>query len=277
MEAHAWPSDKNSEEKGAPDMSSVYTQLNEADLKLEKDLPAAVPVPVTPAKPRLTSFKIAIFGSYLVGAAALLGAMYVYDSLLLEAKQRRALESNHAALSDRTAALEAAIEEQRAQVVQIGDRLNQSIEKEQAIRNEIRREIDKRRVEILNLQKKLEAVQAPVVYGPSLPALALADKAVITVPVSAAAPAASVQSPTPAAAASKLRILTVNKQFRFVVVNMGMDEGIKVGDKLKVLRNGGSAGMVQIEKLYDNFSAAAIVEENANAPMEVGDGIARLA
>ncbi len=69
------------------------------------------------------------------------------------------------------------------------------------------------------------------------------------------------------------RILTVNRKFNFVVINMGLQDGLKVGDKVNVLKNGKPGAVLQVEKLYDKFSAATILEENPQAQIQEGDGI----
>lgn len=69
------------------------------------------------------------------------------------------------------------------------------------------------------------------------------------------------------------KVLTVNRKFNFVVVNLGLQDGLKMGDKLKVFKQGKSSATVQIEKLYDKFSAATILEENAQQRIAEGDEI----
>jgi hypothetical protein len=76
-----------------------------------------------------------------------------------------------------------------------------------------------------------------------------------------------------AAATTGPKVLTVNRKFNFVVINQGLQEGFKMGDKLKVLRQGQEIAMVQIEKLYDKFSAATLVAENPKQQVVEGDEI----
>lgn len=68
-----------------------------------------------------------------------------------------------------------------------------------------------------------------------------------------------------------LQILSVNRQFKFVVINGGIRGNLKVGDTLRVEQNGKLAGRIQVEKLYENFSACNIVEENQPAQIREGD------
>ncbi|MFH0983910.1 MAG: hypothetical protein V1882_00075 [Candidatus Omnitrophota bacterium] len=71
------------------------------------------------------------------------------------------------------------------------------------------------------------------------------------------------------------KVLTVNRKFNFVVVNLGMQDGLKMGDRLKVFKQGQQCATVQVEKLYDKFSAATLVEENPKQQVVEGDEISR--
>lgn len=67
------------------------------------------------------------------------------------------------------------------------------------------------------------------------------------------------------------QVLSVNRQFNFVVVNVGLRDKIKIGDVLRVEDKGKMIGKIQVEKLYDNFSACAIMEEIKPAQIHEGD------
>ncbi len=56
------------------------------------------------------------------------------------------------------------------------------------------------------------------------------------------------------------RVLLVNRKFNFVIINMGTNQGLKVGDTFAVSEGGQKIAKVQIEKLYDDYSAAKIAE-----------------
>jgi hypothetical protein len=71
------------------------------------------------------------------------------------------------------------------------------------------------------------------------------------------------------------KVLTVNRKFNFVVVNLGMQDGIKMGDRLKVFKQGQQVATVQVEKLYDKFSAATLLEEDPKQQVIEGDEIVK--
>ncbi len=84
-----------------------------------------------------------------------------------------------------------------------------------------------------------------------------------------AAPEAKKESPAPPAAnapraAESLqagKVLLVNRKFNFIVINMGVKQGIKVGDGFLVTADKDKVARVEVEKLYDDFAAAKIVEQ----------------
>jgi ribosomal protein S17 len=89
-------------------------------------------------------------------------------------------------------------------------------------------------------------------------------------PVATATPSTQTAA---AAATTGPKVLTVNRKFNFVVINQGLQDGLKMGDKLKVLKQGQEVAVVQIEKLYDKFSAATLMSENPKQQVVEGDEI----
>lgn len=60
------------------------------------------------------------------------------------------------------------------------------------------------------------------------------------------------------------RVLLINQKFNFVIINMGSKHGLKIGDAFLVTENGEKVVKVQVEKLYDDYSAAKISEVIGN-------------
>ena len=73
------------------------------------------------------------------------------------------------------------------------------------------------------------------------------------------------------------KILLVNNKFNFVVINMGMKQGLKVGDVFMVNADKEKVAKVQVEKLYDDFAAAKIVEQFGNKSLlKEGDLVTKI-
>ena len=92
-----------------------------------------------------------------------------------------------------------------------------------------------------------------------------------SVPTKEKEPPKAPSSPTQKVDQRPLQVLSVNRQFKFVVVNVGLRGNVKVGDTLRVEQGGKLIGRVQVEKLYENFSACNIVEEVKSAQIREGD------
>jgi hypothetical protein len=60
---------------------------------------------------------------------------------------------------------------------------------------------------------------------------------------------------------SEGQVLVVNKEFDFVVVNLGENDGLKVGSKLQVYKDDQTLGTVEVEKIYGNMSAATLLPD----------------
>ena len=57
------------------------------------------------------------------------------------------------------------------------------------------------------------------------------------------------------------RVLVVNKEYNFVVINLGAKDGMEIGTTLLVYRADKEEEKIKIEKLYETMSAATILPE----------------
>jgi len=67
------------------------------------------------------------------------------------------------------------------------------------------------------------------------------------------------------------KITMVNKEYAFVVVNLGSQHNVKVGDTLSVYRNDEFIGKVQIERAEEKMSAAAVLPDWQNVEFKEND------
>jgi hypothetical protein len=97
-----------------------------------------------------------------------------------------------------------------------------------------------------------------------------------TVVVGEPLPTTEVAAPTqPAAPTGMPKVMTINRKFNFVVFNLGTQDQMKMGETLQVVRDGKVIAKVQIEKLYERFAAATIIEESPQNLIKEGDQIQR--
>ncbi|MDP3920432.1 MAG: hypothetical protein Q8R76_06485 [Candidatus Omnitrophota bacterium] len=275
-------------------MSSIYKNLSKAGTNVENKSPVILPRPDFgyPAPPSFTGIKVAIVGAFIIALGAFALSIFLYRSLADAKGSREKIERNYVALKEETQTLGAEADQYRSEIQRMSDQLkNYSTQ-----RSELNQELSRSRVEISNLEKKMKEIEdrnqriekETRQLTQSTPVSRAATQATVptqSVPQPAAAePVAGPQSPTSGTAVAgeskpsqKVnQVMTVNRKFNFVVVNLGIRDQLKIGDRLAVERAGKSVGFIEVEKLYDSFAAATIVEERDNAQIKEGDPIRKV-
>lgn len=85
------------------------------------------------------------------------------------------------------------------------------------------------------------------------------------------APAAKAAAQAPMAKPGEGNVLVVNREFNFIVVNLGERDGVKPGQFLEVMRGGRPIARVQVERVYENMAAANILPETKREDIKEGD------
>jgi chromosome segregation ATPase len=67
------------------------------------------------------------------------------------------------------------------------------------------------------------------------------------------------------------QVLVVNKEFAFVVINLGQKDGLKESEILNVYRGQQFLGKVQVERIYDTMSSAVILPDVTAEEIKEGD------
>lgn len=69
------------------------------------------------------------------------------------------------------------------------------------------------------------------------------------------------------------KVLVVNKDYNFVVINLGSKDGVNIGDVFSISRNDNFIGDIKIEKVHDSMSAAGFLSDDAKALVNEGDKV----
>lgn len=69
------------------------------------------------------------------------------------------------------------------------------------------------------------------------------------------------------------KVLVVNREFNFVVINLGSKDGIKAGSRFAVLKGDRQIGTVEVERLYDNLCAANVLVEEKKGQLQEGNAV----
>lgn len=66
-------------------------------------------------------------------------------------------------------------------------------------------------------------------------------------------------------------VLLINRVHNFAVINLGSRHGLAINDILHIQRGESEIAKVRVEKLYEDYCAAYIVEEQSGKPIQEGD------
>jgi uncharacterized phage infection (PIP) family protein YhgE len=86
-------------------------------------------------------------------------------------------------------------------------------------------------------------------------------------------PSLSAPSPVQAAnvSSSQGQVVVVNRDYDFVVMNLGRNHGLQIGQEFQIVRGSEVVGRVKVEKVYDELAAAAILPDSKKDAIREGD------
>lgn len=67
------------------------------------------------------------------------------------------------------------------------------------------------------------------------------------------------------------QVIVVNREYDFIVVNLGKNHGLTIGQEFQIVRGEEVLGRAKVEKVYDELSAAAILPESKKDAIREGD------
>lgn len=129
------------------------------------------------------------------------------------------------------------------------------------------------------LEKKIKALEAQVQPGPDqsveLGKVVVTPEGAQAPAVSSGAKPAEKESARPIVASSEGKVLVVNKDYNFAVINLGSKDGIVLGNVFGVYRDNKYLGDVKVEKVHDSMSAAGFVSADMQNKVSEGDRVVR--
>jgi predicted RNase H-like nuclease (RuvC/YqgF family) len=69
------------------------------------------------------------------------------------------------------------------------------------------------------------------------------------------------------------QVLVVNRDYDFIVMNLGRNHGLNIGQEFQVIRGSDVLARVKVEKVYDELSAAAILPDSNKEAIREGDAV----
>jgi len=84
------------------------------------------------------------------------------------------------------------------------------------------------------------------------------------------------EDPSPASSALTGRVLSLNKDYKFVIIDLGEDVGVRVGDEFVVYRNNRYIGHLKVVQLREEIAAADVKDLTSGEEVRVGDIVKRM-
>lgn len=72
------------------------------------------------------------------------------------------------------------------------------------------------------------------------------------------------------------QVVVINRDYDFIVMNLGKNHGLSIGQEFQVVRGTEILGKVKVEKVYDELSAATILPESKKDTIREGDTVKAL-
>lgn len=81
----------------------------------------------------------------------------------------------------------------------------------------------------------------------------------------------SSSSSMPSGSAVQGQVVVVNREYDFVVMNLGRNHGLAIGQEFQIVRGQEVLGRVKVEKVYDELAAASILPNSKKDAIREGD------
>jgi len=136
------------------------------------------------------------------------------------------------------------------------------------------RELESQRVELETKVKNLETESQGVELGKIevVPEAVVSKAKTKRIPAPSPTVTEKKEKAAPAISAVEGKVLVINKDYNFVVMNLGSKDGIKIGNTFAIYHNNKYVGDVKVEKVHDSMAAAGVISGDINKVSE-GDKI----
>jgi len=203
-------------------------------------------------------------------------------------QSRKAVDELQAKLDDagsQVQSLNTQLQEQKSAQEEKINQLTQELEAQKKLRADLEvvlkqgdEELNKTKANLNRIQAEKEALEERMKeLGMPFPGVELGrivvspESAEVTVEgaPAAAQPAAEV----PAGAGKEGKVLVVNRDYNFAVINLGSKDGLNIGDVFSVFHQDNYIGDVKVEKLHDSMAAAGFVSAETKDKVSEGDKV----
>ncbi|MBN1913685.1 MAG: hypothetical protein JW788_04725 [Candidatus Omnitrophica bacterium] len=176
--------------------------------------------------------------------------------------------------------LRAELAQQKNMKEELEQRVKKEKEESQNIRNRVKELEDKR----LRLEERIKELESELEQakdrGVELGTVVVTPEIKEEEPAAEQGPALEQAAPAVSKETQKIlpqegKVLVINKDYNFVVVNLGQRDGIRIGDVFSVYSKNQYIGDIKVEKIHDSMSAAAFLSEDTKDRIKEGDKVSK--
>jgi septal ring factor EnvC (AmiA/AmiB activator) len=181
------------------------------------------------------------------------------------------------------AELTRSVEDREAEIARLTQDLAQARADSQQVSAQLsglQSERDEVKRKLADLERAKEDLEAKVMELSERPTVEL-DKVLVTGEEAGEPPAAGADLVIPVSAGSASmavdgQVVVINREYDFIVMNLGKNHGLSIGQEFQVVRGTEVLGHVKVEKVYDELSAAAILPDSQKQHIREGDAVRAL-
>lgn len=164
--------------------------------------------------------------------------------------------------------LEADLEQLKSSKSELESKLNQAQEDAKRVQDQLK-EFRSQKTELETKIKELESKTQGVELGKIV---VNPEGATVVSQEESAKPQAQPTAEKPLSG-KEGKVLVINKDYNFVVINLGSKDGIDIGDTFNVYHNNKNVGDVKVEKVHDSMAAAGFSSSDMKDKVSEGDKV----
>ena len=195
---------------------------------------------------------------------------------------RRELDQSKTALAKAVEAREtlvASIEAREKEITRLTKNLEQAQNDSKQIASqltELQSERDAAKKQLADLQKAKGELESKVMELSGQPLVELEKVRVASDQPTGTGKAVAMPASASSSDLAQGQVVVINREYDFIVMNMGRNRGLSVGQEFQIVRGNEVLGKVKVEKVYDELSAAAILPESQKNNIREGDSVRAL-
>ncbi len=164
---------------------------------------------------------------------------------------------------------------QKEEAVSVLQQLKTDLEQQKALRSDLEGKLTQAQADVKKMESQLSALESKKTeLETKIKGLEAAKTDGVELGTIVVTPEGE-KSAASASAELEGKILVVNKDYNFAVINLGSKDGIDIADEFAVYHDTKYIGDVKVEKVHDSMAAADFISADMKGKISEGDRVVR--